>query len=444
MQDRDLADLKRAKALLEKDSIAIKTANLFGDAAETLGKFLPPAYLESVAMCNVAAIEKSWEFTMTTMSAPDVPSESEGRHILYVTISGAVGGVGILTLFAELPVTTVLMLRAIADIARDEGEDYNQFETKIASLEVFALGGEGADENTGETGYYAIRTSLEKPLLESSKHIAKKGMAGMGAPFAVQLVAKIAARYQTLISAQAAAKAIPIAGAVAGAIINIAFINLFQDKARGHFIVRRLERKYGAGEIRQAYNAVSASEYSGISIKSDLRQTQMSASEEGEMSEVKVEKILRHHVWASMGVGLIPIPIMDFAGLTLVQLTLLRKLAKTYNIPFSKDIVKNMLSSLAGSALPVPVSLILIAGMEKLTLTASMVKFIPGLGHTIGVVTMPVIAGAATYAVGKVFIQHFASGGTFLTFDPEKVTAYYAEMFQEGKNIATDMKEAGI
>ncbi|QTA87807.1 EcsC family protein [Desulfonema magnum] len=440
MQGKDLADLKRAKSLLEKDSIAAKTANFFGDAAETLSRLLPPAYRESAAMCNLVAIEKSWEFAMTTMSERDIPRVSEEKNILYVATAGAVGGVGILTLFAELPVTTVLMLRAVADIARDEGEDYNQFETKIASLEVFALGGEPADENIGETGYYAIRTSLEKPPEESSKHIAKKGIAGMGSPFAVQLIAQIAAKYQTIISAQIMARAIPIAGAAAGALINIIFINLFQDKARGHFIIRRLERKYGIEKVKKTYNAVRTSEHNGISMKPEFQDKGTKKAEE-KVFKAEVEGILRHHVWVSMGVGLIPLPLMDFAGLTLVQLTLIRKLAKAYNIPFSKDIVKNLLSSLAGGALPVPVSVLLTAGTEKLTLTASLAKFIPGMGQTIGVVTMPILAGAATYAIGKVFIQHFASGGTFLTFDPEKVKDYYAKMFQKGKNIAADMKK---
>jgi uncharacterized protein (DUF697 family) len=70
---------------------------------------------------------------------------------------------------------------------------------------------------------------------------------------------------------------------------------------------------------------------------------------------------------------------------------------------------------------------------------ASAVKLIPIVGQTLGTVTMPIICSASTYATGKVFIQHFDSGGTLLTFDPEKVKAYYAEMLKEGKSIATNM-----
>jgi len=246
---------------------------------------------------------------------------------------------------------------------------------------------------------------------ESSKYIAKKGVAGMGAPFAVQLLAKIAARYQTMVPADVAAKAVPVAGAVMGATINIVFINYFQDKARGHFVMRRLEKKYGHEEVKQVYKAT------------EIKETMVR-----EVPKAKTDRILRHHVLASMGVGLIPFPIADFAGLTAVQLNLLRKLAKAYGIPFSKGIVKNTLASLIGGAVPI---------MASWPLTGSMLKGIPIIGQTVGIVTMPVIAGATTYAIGSVFVQHFASGGTFLTFDPEKVKDYYAEMFEEGKKIAS-------
>ncbi|OQX07257.1 MAG: hypothetical protein BWK80_49685, partial [Desulfobacteraceae bacterium IS3] len=422
IEDKDMADLKKAKALLEKGSFVINIANFFGYLGEKIGDRLSPERREKISAYNVMLIEKSYELTMTTMSDSDFPQESDGRHLFYVTVSGAVGGVGILTLFAELPVTTVLMLRAVADIAKDEGEDYRQFETKIAALEVFALGGDSFDEKTGETGYYAIRALLDKPLEESSKDIAKKGAAGIGAPFAVQFIAKVAAKYQSAVSLQVTALAVPVAGAVAGAIINVAFLDFFQEKARGHFIVRRLERKYGIEEIKQSYQTIDVPAYSGIyGIKKGI-----------EVSQSETDRILRHHVWTSMGVGLIPLPIADIAGLTIVQIHLLRKLAKLYGIPFSKGALKNTLSSVVGGLFPVSVS-----G----PLAASITKFIPAAGQAAGVITMPLIAGATTYALGKVFIQHFASGGTFLSFDPEKVKAYYREMFEEGKKVSADLRK---
>ncbi|MDM8523248.1 DUF697 domain-containing protein [Desulfococcaceae bacterium HSG8] len=147
-----------------------------------------------------------------------------------------------------------------------------------------------------------------------------------------------------------------------------------------------------------------------------------------DVSKEAIDRLIRHHVYGSMAVGLIPLPLVDFASMTAIQLNMLRVLAKRYGVPFSKDMVKNILSSLVGGAVPVAAS-----G----PLAASLAKAVPAAGMTVGVVTMPIISGATTYAVGKVFVQHFASGGNFLTFNPEKVKDYYAKMFKQGKKVAS-------
>ncbi len=158
--------------------------------------------------------------------------------------------------------------------------------------------------------------------------------------------------------------------------------------------------------------------------------------QEVQKAEEKVEgegadTTLRNHVLGALGVGLIPIPIVDIVALTGIQLNLLRKLAAEYDVPFSEDLVKNILGSLIGGSIPV-----LFARSFF-----SLVKGIPLIGHTTGALTMPVLAGASTYAVGKVFIQHFASGGTFLTFDPDKVRDFYNEMYKEGQKMASNLNK---
>jgi len=142
------------------------------------------------------------------------------------------------------------------------------------------------------------------------------------------------------------------------------------------------------------------------------------------------DNIVRNHVVVSMGVGLIPLPIVDVVVLIGVQLNMLRKLSKIYNIPFSKDKGKHFIAALMGSGIPVSLS----------GSAASLVKAIPIIGQTSGILTMVALAGAGTYAVGKVFIQHFESGGTFLDFDPEKVKEYYSQMLKEGEKITADIK----
>jgi uncharacterized protein (DUF697 family) len=154
----------------------------------------------------------------------------------------------------------------------------------------------------------------------------------------------------------------------------------------------------------------------------ETNETQQTAKKE--VSKEEIDKLVKHHVWAAMGVGLVPVPMLDMAALLAVQLNMLRKIGNAYSIPFNKDKVKNILASLLGSAVPTAVGP---------PLAMSILKTIPLVGMTVGAITMPVVSGASTYAIGKVFVQHFASGGTFLNFDPEKTKAYYAEMLKEGK-----------
>ncbi len=144
----------------------------------------------------------------------------------------------------------------------------------------------------------------------------------------------------------------------------------------------------------------------------------------------RLEKLAKNHILASMGVGLIPIPLLDLVALMGIQLDMIKKLSAEYDVPFKKDVGKSILGSLLGGLLPASLG----------GAVASMVKFLPVIGQTTSAVTMPVIAGAATYAVFKVFVQHFESGGTFLDLDPAKVKSFFSEQFNKGKKVVTDMK----
>ena len=158
--------------------------------------------------------------------------------------------------------------------------------------------------------------------------------------------------------------------------------------------------------------------------QSEIPEIQLDLDEE-------LNRILQHHVLLSMSAGLVPIPIIDFAGVTAIQMMMLTNIANTFDVPFSKEKTKSILASLIGGATPAMVGGHLASG----------IKFIPIFGQYIGSATMPLIAGASTYAVGKVFIQHFASGGTLLDFSPEKAKAYYAKMFEEGKKMVSSLKK---
>jgi hypothetical protein len=171
-----------------------------------------------------------------------------------VATTGALGGAfGIGALGVELPLSTIVMLRSIADIARSEGESLRVVETKLACLEVFAFGGRSARDDAGDVGYFAIRAALSRTVAEAVQHVAERGMTANGAPALVRLIGAIASRFGIVVSEKVAAQAIPILGAAGGAAVNTLFMDHFQSMARGHFIVRRLERTYGEDVVERAY-----------------------------------------------------------------------------------------------------------------------------------------------------------------------------------------------
>jgi hypothetical protein len=189
------------------------------------------------------------------MAALQQPSRDR-LHKMAVAASGAAGGaLGLVALTWELPVSTTLMLRSIADIAAAEGENPRQIETKLACLMVFALGSTRNDsDNAAESGYFAARAALASAVSEAAKYLAEKGVTKGGAPAVVRLIALIASRFGIVVSEKAAAQAVPIIGAAGGALINTIFIGHYQDMARGHFIVRRLEKIHGLEPVRRAYD----------------------------------------------------------------------------------------------------------------------------------------------------------------------------------------------
>ena len=152
----------------------------------------------------------------------------------------------------ELPISTTLILRAVADIARNEGENLSNPETALACLEVFALGGRAETDDFSDSTYFAVRGALVKTVTEATRYIGERGLLEEGGPIAVRLAAQIASRFGVVVSQKAAAQAVPIIGALGGAVVNTAFMAHFQSIARAHFYVRRLERQYGKPAVQVA------------------------------------------------------------------------------------------------------------------------------------------------------------------------------------------------
>ena len=158
----------------------------------------------------------------------------------------------------ELPVSTTIIVRSIADIARAEGEDLRNPEACLACIEVFALGGHSTADDAAESGYFAVRAVLAKSVSEAAAYLVEKGAAEEAAPAIARFAASIAQRFAPAVADKLAAQAAPVIGAVGGASVNLLFINHFQNVARGHFTVRRLERKYGRDRVQREYEQLRA------------------------------------------------------------------------------------------------------------------------------------------------------------------------------------------
>jgi hypothetical protein len=256
IDEQDLNDLKKARALLENPGLAAKITSLLGTPIEKGFSLLPENWSLKINSLTQKALSTAVQAAVFTLKDSPGEKSSNTWHKLAVAATGGIGGLfGLAALSVELPLSTTIMLRSIADIARSEDENIHSIASKIACIEVFALGGPGMRDDAAESGYFAVRAALSQSVSKAAEHIAQKGLAEEGAPALVLLIVQISERFSIQVSEKAAAQAIPAIGAAGGAIVNTLFIDHFQDMARGHFIVRRLERKYGKALVEETYRA---------------------------------------------------------------------------------------------------------------------------------------------------------------------------------------------
>jgi hypothetical protein len=242
-------DLKLAKSLLESAPLGIRLANTLGSPLERGFAMLPNGWNNVVNKATHSALLKALSVAVASLGRSKQRRSREMFHKVLAGTSGGIGGVfGLAALPIELPVSTAIILRSIADIARSEGHDLSRVETKLACLEVFALGGKGS-----ESAYWVTRAAMSQAMSDATAYLAQKGLARESAPAVARLVSTIAARFGVVVSEEVAAKAIPIIGAAGGSVVNVMFMAHFQDLARGHFIIKRLEVLHGPEQVRLAY-----------------------------------------------------------------------------------------------------------------------------------------------------------------------------------------------
>lgn len=260
ISDEDLAALTRAVATLTQSSLASRLNAVLGRQIDLAAQIVPASVLSAVNRATVAALRVALRTAVRSLRDRNGVRQARPRlHVAAAALSGAAGGAfGLAALPVELPVSTTIMLRAIAEIARSEGEDLAEPETLLACLEVFALGSGSDNGPAGESGYLAMRSLLARSVTEAARYVVQRGVADEAAPAIVRLLSQIASRFGVAVGQKAVTQAVPVIGAVTGAAVNAAFTDHFQAIARAHFTVRRLERRYGTGPVRALFEELKA------------------------------------------------------------------------------------------------------------------------------------------------------------------------------------------
>ena len=249
----DYEELSFAKDLLETISLATRLNDIIGVPISKGFELLPDKWNEIVQTSAEVALRKALAFSITSLGDSSRVPASNLRHKIVTATSGALAGtLGIAALSVELPISTIVMLRSIADIARSEGANFNTPETKLACIEVFALGGYSTDSDGVEQNYYMTRAALAKAMTEATDFLATRGFVE-GSSAMLRLISAIASRFGVAVSEKIAMTALPLIGAASGAVINTIFMDHFQTMAQGHFIVKRLEAQYGQDTIKLEY-----------------------------------------------------------------------------------------------------------------------------------------------------------------------------------------------
>lgn len=266
--------LEDATQYLESPSFLLKLADKFGKPLALLTQGIEkiaPAVVENAVGEALRAAMTIAARTIPTNSASDdiaiggqigdVGMTTDFWHKVSVAVTGSAGGFfGLLGLPIELPVTTTIMFRSIASTANDFGENLADNEVRLQCISVFSLGGPRTADDEMASAYLSGRLATEKMISMAAKAVAGKTteqitkMIQKGtAPAVVDLIARIATRFNVTVTEKLVAQTLPVVGAAAGGAVNVAFMDHFNRVARFHFGIRSLERKYGKDYIQSLF-----------------------------------------------------------------------------------------------------------------------------------------------------------------------------------------------
>ncbi len=264
----DTAFVREAVRYLERPSLAVRLANVVGRPVEAVTGLLPKSVHDIVHM----ALEKTVDTALRSIPAVRSPSVNPEwrraasvlgwRHVAATTGTGMAGGLlGLPGLAVELPITTGLMYRSIAVVARECGEDLSLAQTRLECMAVLSKGGPSKDDDAMESTYFATRIAMSRMVGDASRHLVTlsarelaDATVRLSSPALVRLISAVASRFNITVGQKVVAQAVPVMGALGGGAVNAAFTDHFNRVARYHFGLRRLERMNGEEAVAAVYD----------------------------------------------------------------------------------------------------------------------------------------------------------------------------------------------
>ncbi len=239
-----LAELSKAmERLQDGGGLVVRLADVVGGAMGRGVRFgtrslgIVPGAQSAVQSVVEVALKRAFDIAVLRLGKEGQLAQSKRIAGPLVFLSGAVGGfVGMGGFVPDATVTSLTIMREIARIAVEEGEDLSDADARAACLQVFALNAGQKGSAEPEASYFSARFVMQ------------------GRPVAL-LLADVARRFGVTLSQKFALQAVPVLGAVAGASLNASFLGHYRDLARAHFTIRRLERRFGEAAVRQAAEA---------------------------------------------------------------------------------------------------------------------------------------------------------------------------------------------
>lgn len=256
---KDNQDLEQAVKILEFQSLTATITNTIGKPVEWGLKIMPAPIMNKMGDITEKCLIAAFKVVLLTINRDKPFKKSQNAlHKGLVAVTGAAGGfLGGATLAIELPLSTAVMMRSIADIARERGEDLGNVEACLECIAVLGMDPASGDRSKKDySEYFTARAAMAKEITKAAEYIASNGISEGGVPVVVKLLQKVAERFGVQLTDKIALEFIPIVGAVTGGSINVLFMTHFQRIATGHFTIRNLNRKYGEERVRLEYMGI--------------------------------------------------------------------------------------------------------------------------------------------------------------------------------------------